>query len=217
MIPTAQQILQFCATEYGTRIALNPGEVNIVYLEGANIDLSPNKDLPDQWNDLRCVITHDVTGRPKFDLLAMATSEPGLSATNSKRAEKTGGVFRIAIGYHHEKWRNGFHKQNRNHPALVQAAPILGTRDKNRDGKRTGDLVTNDVMGLNQHGTRPGLLPVRVGEFSYACLVGRAWEEHIRFKALWQADPRFLSNRDFLYSSTVMDYSHFWAWFLKQQ
>ena len=214
--PTAQQILQFCATEYGTRIASNPGEVNIIYLEGANIDLSPNNDAPDQWNDVRMVISHGPTGEPMFDLIASATSEPGLSATKSKRAEQTNGVFRIAIGYHHEKWRMGFHKGNRNHPALVQSAPIIGTRDRNRDGKRTGDIVTDNVRGLNQHGTRPGTMPVVVGEWSYACLVGREWQNHLKFIDLCLLDNRNIRSGN-LFSTTVVDHSHFWAWFLKQQ
>lgn len=42
---------------------------------------------------------------------ADATSEPGLSATMSKQGAKLGGVFRIAIGFHKEKWVMGFHKK----------------------------------------------------------------------------------------------------------
>jgi len=225
MTPTAQQILQFCSTEYGTIVADQPGEVNIVYLEGATVTkkedalstITPNNDAPDLWNDVRMVISPNQFGEPNFKLLADATSEPGLSATHSKRAQQTNGVFRIAIGYHHEKWRAGFHKGNLNHPALVQAAPILGTRDRNRDGKRTGDLVTDNVKGLNQHGTRPGLTSMRVGEWSYACLVARIWAEHIKFMKLNQADPRYLKSVEFLYSTTVVDYSRFWAWFLTQK
>jgi len=215
--PTAQQILQFCAETYGTIIASEqPGEVNIVYLEGANIDLTPNNDAPDLWNDVRMVISPTQFGEQNISLLAQATSEPGLSATHSKQAAALKGVFRIGIGYHHEKWAMGFHKQNRNHPALVQVAPIIGTRDANKDGKRTGDLVTDNVKGLNQHGTRPNLTSMRVGEWSYGCLAGREWEEHLRFIMFCRRDPRYVVNKNFLFSTTVADYSKFWEWFKKQ-
>jgi len=110
----------------------------------------------------------------------------------------------------------GFHKGNPEHPALVQRGKIIGTRDANRDGKRTGDLVTDNVKGLNQHGTRPNLLSMRVGEWSYACLVGREWTKHIRFIQMLKADKRYISNAKFLFSTTVVDYSKFWAWFLTQ-
>lgn len=97
------------------------------------------------------------------------------------------------------------------HPALVQCAPIFGRRDGNKDGKRTGDLVTDNVQGLNQHGTRDGLKPVRVGEWSYACLVRRYWKDHVAFMRLCSQDPRYLADNAFRYSTTVVDYSKFIA------
>ena len=208
---TAKDILDFCRAKYGTEFSENENEVNILYFEGCNAaDLTPNPDLPDLWNDTSLIISK------KHDVLVMhraeATSEPGLSATMSKQGARLGGVFRIAIGFHKEKWVMGFHKRNRNHPALVQHGKITGHRDKNRDGKRTGDLVTDNVVGLNQHGTRPGLKSVRVGEWSYACLVRRMWEDHLAFIELCKSDPRFIVDNKFKFSTTIVDYSAFWKW-----
>lgn len=212
MIPTAQNIISFCVKEYGTVIDTAPGAVNLFYLEGCDAaDLRPNSDLPDLWNDTSLIITHDNTGTPRIVFQAEATSEPGLSATISPKSSAKGGVFRIEIGWHREKWSHGLHKGNRQHPALVQCAPIFGRRDGNKDGKRTGDLTTDNVQGLNQHGTRDGLTPLRVGEWSYACLVRRYWKDHVAFMRLCSLDPRYLADKSFRYSTTVVDYSKFIA------
>lgn len=210
MIPTAQNILYFCQREYGTEVDTTPGAVNIIYLEGCTAsDLSPNPDLPDLWNDTSLIISYNQAGLPEIVFKADATSEPGLSATLSRRARANGGVFRIALGFNKECWQQGNHKGDPLHPALVQCAPIWGYRDKNMDGKRTGDKLLNDVKGLNQHGTRPGLTSTRVGEWSYACLVRRMWTDHIAFMRLCSLDPRFVADRSFRYSGTVVDYSKF--------
>lgn len=210
---TAKEILDFCKLQYRTGVSEIPGAVNIFYLEGCTAsDLTLNPDLPDLWNDTRIVITYNAAGVPEIVLQETATSEPGTSATMSARARAMGGVFRISIGFHKECWQRGFHKSNKEHPALVQCAPITGHRDKNMDGKRTGDLIINDVKGLNQHGTRPGLKSVRVGEWSYACLVGWWWSRHITFIMLCEADPRYVADKKFKYSTTVVDWSAFWKW-----
>lgn len=94
----------------------------------------------------------------------------------------------------------------------MQYGKITGHRDKNLDGKRTGDLVTDNVVGLNQHGTRPGLKSVRVGEWSYACLVRRMWEDHLDFIELCKNDPRYIVDNKFKFSTTIVDYSAFWKW-----
>lgn len=210
---SASDLVAFSSSEYGTKFCKDPGAVNIVYLEGCTAaDLTPNQDLPDLWNDTSTIIRFDENGLASFAHIAEATSEPGLSATMSKQSARRGGVFRIAIGFHENKWRIGLHQRNPAHPALVQVAPITGHRDRNRDGKRTADPMTQDVSGLNQHGTRPNLRSVRVGEWSYACLVRRMWKDHIDFMNLCHTDPRWIADNNFTFSTTVVDYSAFWKW-----
>jgi len=217
MSVTASEIIAFSSSIYGTKFDQTPGAVNILYLEGCTAaTLEPNPDLPDLWNDTSTIIQFDQAGNAYFAHKAEATSEPGLSATMSKRSARLGGVFRIAIGYHEKKWRLGLHQRNPAHPALVQVAPITGHRDRNRDGKRTADPMTQDVSGLNQHGTRPNLNSVRVGEWSYACLVRRMWNEHMEFYNLCANDPRVKADANFTLSTTVVDYSAFWKWRQRQ-
>ncbi len=215
---TPESIIKYCVETYGTKIATGDGEVNLFALEGCSVDLTPNDDRPDAWNDTSLIIVHK-NGVPAFAHIGEGTSEPGLSATFSKQAERLGGVARISIGFHSEKWQRGFHKKNSHHPALVQCDDITVHRDRNRDGKRTGDKITTDVRGLNWHGTRANLKPIKVGEWSYACIVRRVWSgmgSHMEFMALCDADPRYQANKQFKYSATVVDYSMFWRWYNAQ-
>lgn len=205
-----KELIEYCQTTYGTKLYGKPHEINIFVLEGCSPGFVPNNDAADGWNDwLMCISYKD--GQPFICHSSVCTSEPGLSATHSKRAIKTGGVFRIAIGFHERCWKIGFHKGNRNHPALVQAAPIRGYRDTNKDGKRTGDPYVQDVKGLNFHSTRPNLLPVRVGDFSFGCIVNREWLDHKLFMRQIEKEAEIRGGKA-LFSATVVDFSKFYKW-----
>ncbi|MGI9161184.1 MAG: hypothetical protein ACR2K1_15665 [Saprospiraceae bacterium] len=185
----------------GYTIARNPGEVNIVYLEGANEDGAPNADLIDGWNDRRMVIVFDAQKTPVIAHNAQATTEPGLAATNSARAQQRGGVARIPFGQF-AVWQMGFHKEI-SHPALVQRRNLKVHRDANRDGKRTGDAL-DWAIGINQHSTRPTANPQRVGTWSEGCLVGRSWILHLEFIELCRRDPRYIENPMFFFPTTII-------------
>lgn len=188
------------------RIAEGEGQVNIVYLEGANADGTPNADKLDGWNDRRMIIAFE-DGKPKILLNAEATTEPGAAATYSQAARKRGGVARVQLTQYLSNFKVGFHK-GKTHPALVQSGTILVHRDKNRDGLRTGDAVSK-AFGINQHGTRPYWSGSTVGTWSEGCLVGRRWAEHLRFIAILKTDLRYLADNDFLFDTTIIDTSDF--------
>lgn len=184
-----------------------PGQLNIVYIEGMNIDGTVNEDQLDGWNDLRIVITHLENGLPQLKIAHVATTEPGRSATFSAAASRRGGVARIAFGQY-RAWQMGYHNQSKNgknHPALVQRAPLSVHRDKNRDGIRTRDNVHIGMFGINQHSTRPGYRGDRVGDFSEGCLVGWLWEQHMEeFMPLLRQEPRFVMNPQHLFTTTII-------------
>lgn len=214
----ATRLVAYCESVYGTEFCRENGACNILYLEGCDAaSLTPNNDAHDLFNDVRAVIQfRDLI--PEIVFAAAATCEPGLKATLDPKSGKLGGVARIAIGSHKEKWRMGFHKGDPKHPALVQAAPITVFRDANRDGKRTGDVITANVVGLNQHGTRRGIPPTIVGGYSYGCLVGQVWGAHMTFIGLLAKDIQYQENNDFLFSSTVVDFGKFWnAYYVEKQ
>lgn len=198
-----------------------PGELNVVYIEGVNADGSDNSDAWDRFNDRRIVfdfvpkpfsgddgnelkIIYTVN-EPRILHNSECTTEPGRAPTFSLAALRRGGIFRIAFGQYLECWKMGFHKGNPAHPALCQikGSKIHGFRDRNRDGKRTGDKI--DVgSGINQHSTRPGFAGLLVGFFSEGCLVARHWADHIRFIELMKTDVRYQADASFKFSATVI-------------
>ena len=183
----------------------NPGELNIVYIEGVNEDGSDNNDAWDRWNDRRIVFEFDEAGKPKIIYNKQATTEPGKRPTFSANALRNRGIFRIAFGQFVGCWRMGFHKGRPDHPCLRQipGMQINGYRDANKDGRRTGDLVSSGV-GINQHGTKPGFVGRIVDFFSEGCLTARFWSDHILFVRLCQTDTRYQGDKDFAFTTTVI-------------
>lgn len=184
-----------------------PGAVNIAYIEGANADGTANKDAPDGWNDRRIVFMYDEDGQPYIALNTPCTTEPGVSATNSKKAAKLGGVARVMFGQF-RVWKIGYHKGDPAHPALVQALPLNVHRDKNRDGKRTGDPVSA-ASGINQHGTRNGIKSTKVGNWSAGCLVGQWWSIHLNFMDLCRSDVNYLADPNYIFYTAIINGDEF--------
>lgn len=182
------------------------GELNLVYVEGVDADLRPNRDSPDGWNDMGGLLTF-VDGSPVLLCWHTCTTEPGYAATHSNDAKRVGGVARMAIGHHAKKWRVGFHKQNSQgttHPALVQAGELFVYRDANKDGKRTGDAIRR-ATGINHHSTREGYDGNNVGMWSAGCLVRKSWVAHELFMWIVRQDPRYIADQRFLFSASLLD------------
>lgn len=200
-------------SDMGCDIARRSGRINIAYVEGMNPDGSLNDDAADRFNDIRMCFDY-YSGQPRLLLCARATTEPGRDATFSKDAERLGGVARIKFGQY-RSWRLWFHKYEtykRRHPALVQfddLEPVFVHRDLNKDGFRTGDRIDKGY-GINHHGTRPGELVKSVGGFSYGCLVGHDWGEHLQFINILRSDAGFKKEGyRHVFSSTIIDPTRF--------
>lgn len=209
MTHPAQAIRAYCLHR-GYPWESAPGHLNIVYIEGLNLDFSPNPDRFDEWNDLRIIVDHDpVTLAPYLRFAQVATTEPGRASTVSESARKLGGVARIGFRHYAGKWVQGYHNYSRTrdrHPALVQkkGEPVMVHRDFNRDGVRTGDPVS-PAYGINHHGVLPGAgTPKKVGKHSAGYLVGLDWEQHLEFISITKTDPRYLKNPKFAYSATFI-------------
>lgn len=189
----------------GYQVFTGPGELNIVYVEGVTVF---GQNHPDDWNRFNdaCFIVHYLDGVPQILFRATCTTEPGYKPTLTLAALKRGGIFRIMFGQYLECWQVGYHKGNKNHEALVQVegSKIYGHRDKNRDGKRTGDKISVGT-GINQHGTRPGFLGKLVDFFSEGCLVRRMWVDQIEFMSWVKSDVRYKAYGDlFRFSTTII-------------
>ncbi|HEY9300338.1 MAG TPA: hypothetical protein VIQ31_29055 [Phormidium sp.] len=168
---------------------------NIVYLEGADEDGSPNSDAPNLWNDLRIVIEIKKDGTPKIIDCWSATTEPGRKYTVSPM--NSGGAFRIEFGQY-KSWQVGTHKD---HEALVQVSDLCGFRDGNKDYARSGDKQVEGLFGVNQHW---GYDMQTVEGASAGCLVGKTKTGHREFMSIIKRDRRFQANSGYTFLTTII-------------
>jgi hypothetical protein len=177
-----------------------PGEINIVYVEGLNEDGTVNDDAADKWNDLRVVIGFE-GDKPVILGKWRATTEPGRYYTDNPVNPK--GAARIEFGQY-QAWRVGMHRGD--HEALVQRGKVTVCRDLNKDMIRTGDARDiGDNFGINQHGpSGTDEAPDNVGKFSAGCLVGKTMAGHRAFMAIVKADPRFVADPEYLFRTAIL-------------
>jgi lysozyme family protein len=173
---------------------------NIVYLEGADPDGTPNSNKPNCFNDRRLII-QVLQCVPAIIGNWEATTEPGSHYTYNPMNPK--GAARIKFGQY-KAWRIGTHGTAEPHEALLQAAPITVHRDANKDFKRTGDNLDTGLFGVNQHyGFDYPQNNIRYA--SAGCLVGRARKGHREFMAILKRDKRYQLNRSYLFYTTIID------------
>jgi hypothetical protein len=142
-------------------------------------------------------------GKPVIKMNVLATTEPGRFYTENP--ENPGGAARIAFNQY-KSWRVGTHKAGKPsaHEALVQVADIAVHRDKNKDGKRTGDAIDiGSAFGINQHSGH-NQDPNNIGKASAGCLVSQSDLDHKHFMALVKTDPRYGANHGYRFMSTVI-------------
>lgn len=192
----------------GYRVSKDPGTVNTVYIEGCNLDGTPNQDLPNRWNDLRVLL--DWNNGWDLRLNVNATTEPGAYYTQNPLNKW--GAARIAFGQY-AAWQFGYHQGTQ--PALVQVKQVKVHRDINKDGKRSpNDPIEWALIGLNQHTTRKGSPPELVGKYSAGCLVGRLYSAHETFLGIQRTDVRYLdAPKDYLFEAAILAGDKFNAFF----
>lgn len=184
-------------------VARLPGFLNIVYVEGADADGTPNADKFNEFNDRRIVIAIE-GGKPKILLNCLGTTEPGKFYTDNPI--NTGGAARIDFNQY-KAWRVGIHRAGRPtaHEALVQVGVISVFRDLNKDGKRTGDRIdVGSSFFVNQHSGHNAPAG-NIGKASAGCLVGRSHDEHRGFMKLVKTDPRYKkASNGYKFVSTII-------------
>ena len=175
-------------------------EKNIVYLEGVNKNGTINEDKPNHFNDLRLVFQFR-GGIASIEGAWEATSEPGYYYTDNPMNQN--GAARIAFGQY-RSWQVGIHGYSDPHEALVQVDVVQVHRDYNRDMVRTGDMIESGNFGINQHHGYDH--PVNdIYTASAGCLVGRTRREHESFMHIIKYDPRYLSDKNFVFTTTIID------------
>jgi lysozyme family protein len=194
----AEKVVAYCEKK-SYKINKEPGHKNIVYIEGMNPDGTLNNNALNAWNDLRTVIEFK-DGKPVMSGCWEATTQPGKYYTYNPMNAK--GAAMIAFGQY-TAWQVGIHLNS--HEALVQCAPVTVHRDANRSGTRdTGDPIDSGLFGINQHwgGDNP---KSDIGRWSAGCQVGRTKQGHREFMAIIKSDPRYQANRNFMFTTTIID------------
>lgn len=181
-----------------------PGRVNIVYIEGACRDGRPNRDESDIFNDRRILLKYE-DGVPQIVGNWLSTTEPGTYYTRNP-LQKAGAAM-IAFAQHKNSWGVGDHTgpSGRNtHEGLIQRRPVGFHRDSNRDGLRnSNEPVQTGSPGLNQH--QGAGSSRQIGRNSAGCPVGWNPEGHIEFMSIVKSDPRYVNNRNYLFTTTFIN------------
>lgn len=200
--------------KHGYTVFKDIGEVNIVYIEGANLDGTMNDDKPNRFNDFRCTITFlrsentddwiNHINKPVISGIWEATTEPGKYWEEHPLSPK--GAARIKFGQY-SAWQVGIHNASKpsGHEALVQTGgKVTVCRDLNEDNIRTGDEEDTGFFGINQHHGY-NMSVDNVNNASAGCLVGRTIDGHKQFMEIVKADPRYKKDHKFVFTATVMD------------
>lgn len=182
----------------GYSVFIGPGEVNIDFIEGLDYDGKANANRTNEWQDL-CVAYSFQNGAPVLRGAWEATTQPGRYYTENPLHDT--GAANIALGQQ-TAWVIGQHRGK--YEALVQhGAAIVYTRDQNKDYKRTGDKTYKGSIGVNIHHGHDA--PTSdIGANSAGCLVLRSVAGFGQFLKIVKSDPRYLANRNFIFTATVL-------------
>lgn len=184
------------------KIFTGPGELNIVYVTGANLDGSKNDNAPDKWNDLRCVYAYD-GGKPVMNGLWVCTTEPGFYY-GREHLLNSHGAAHLAPGQY-DAWQTGYHRGDSDRFALVQTGgDVTVWRDANRNFVRDDtDPIDVGGFGINEHDGQDGS-PESIGTHSAGCLVVRERAKHAEFMKLVTSDPRWVRNHRFIFTTALL-------------
>lgn len=208
-IITADQLIRYMELK-GYYVDKNPGNGNIVYVSGADFDAKKGvvvlreDNRPDEWNDVRLIVTVQPDYKFRITFGAKASTSPGVFSTNNKAAKQLGGVANV-VPDQYAAWKIGFHRRRPEHPALVQRAPVMIWRDANANFTRDENGIHAGIFGINQHGTSPGYSGNRVGPYSAGCLVGMNFAEHLRFIDLIKEWKCYRTNKNHIFVTTIVD------------
>lgn len=135
------------------------------------IGIRTSLQLPDVFND---ILFMEYEG--KTFISTAFTTEPGIAMLSNPINDK--GTALLVPNQYKNCWSLGFHKQRKEHRALVQVDVVSVYRDSDKDNLAEITNVTDKgLFGINIHGTRPDRLVKAIGEFSAGCQVFHRWEQ----------------------------------------
>jgi hypothetical protein len=196
----AKKLVRYMQSK-GYWIARSAEMINLIYSEGMDLNGQANTDQPNHWNDRRMAFRIKANGRPEMVFNYEATTEPGTYYVMNPL--NTQGAARIAFGQY-KAWVDGKHRGTQ--PALVQRGPIKLHRDLDKNGKRskTDPIDIGDSFGINQHSTSDDYNSELIDRYSAGCLVGRNYQEHLKFLARVRKDVRYAMNKSYMFVTAVI-------------
>lgn len=187
----------------GDWVCRHPECLNIVYVDGTDVDGTRNDDAHNKFHDVRLLIRIDESGVPGIQGAWDATTEPGTFYVKVKKLNPEGAAHIVAGQY--KAWSVGIHKAGTPgaHEALVQTENIRISRDRDENFNPQGDKIFVGMFGINQHWgfdfTREDVRSASAG-----CLVGRTRNGHRQFMAQVKTDPRFRVNNSYRFMTSVL-------------
>lgn len=179
---------------HGYRVDSGDDVMNLVYIEGMELNGTPNGNRPNCWDDIRTLIRVSPDGQAHVLGAWEATTEPGQYWSDNPM--NPAGAFHIDLGQQ-TAWLPGEYHDS---PALRQSAHLHGTRDGKRHYARDGKPDFGD-FGVHHH-KGYDYPKNNIGKSSAGCQVGRTVAGHMEFWNLIKTDRRFSSS--FMWTSTVM-------------
>ena len=188
-----------CMMRLNHWINRHPDCLNIVYVEGMNVDGTPNDNKPNRFNDCRGLLSIDNKGKPVLRGIWKGTTEPGKYWTENPMNPK--GAARIAFGQY-KSWSVGRYN---GHDALLQVDDVVVYRDLNKDYDRVGDRTDKGLFGIHHHWGY-NYPDDDLSNSSAGCLVGQKTAEHKTFMKMLAQDPRYIGNNAYRFVATIVPY-----------
>lgn len=121
------------------------------------------------FNDLLCVFYQDIRGKWTIDYFTITTDPSDIIL---KTPENSKGTAILCEGHHPKLWSYGFHKNRRDHKALVQFSPCKVFRDNDKDVELDMNVPTDvGIFGINMHRASAYNVNPKIGLYSAGCQV----------------------------------------------
>jgi lysozyme family protein len=195
------------ALAHGAPWDRDPQHCHLFYIEGCNLDGTPNDNRIDKWNDVRGILKF-IDGEPQIVFKCKATTAPGIYYDRIHVIGGPQGAALIDFGYQ-VCWQVNIHHAGKPgaHEALCQTGGACRVyRDFDKSFRRQNGHITTGWYGINHHSTGPGYHadPDSVGPWSAGCLVAEDYQDHLAWMRLVKTDSRYVANHEHVFGVIVM-------------
>ena len=186
--------------------------LNLVGVEGINLNGTFNDDRPDKWNDMFTIIQFK-SDNPVIVSKSKCTTEP--SDRYTRNPLNANGAARLDTGFHKNLWQVGSH---RGYKALVQGGNVARlVRDANRNHRRDDRVTYETHRGINWHTTKTtnwsgSASPESIGSWSAGCTVVYDPNDFVAQRKLILNSDEVQKNPDYLF-----DYILLWSRWLGEK